>query len=269
VGSQLYLVLNLVFYAVGAVHLLVQALTHRRGGTSWTAVSTLVGFALHTASLALAWAEAGHFPAVGLRDMSSFLAWATVLVFLVTFVRTRVEALGLVVYPTAFLLVLVAILSRSTPGGDPVLRSLFLPVHAALAVLGYAALFLAFAMGVLYLVQERELRSRAPRVFYYLIPSLERCDTISGSSVSVGFGFLTLAILTGMLWSRSAYGRLWSGDAKEWAALVAWLIYIVLLVARYRTGWGGRRAALLGIVGFSAVLFTFLTMTVLPTAFAR
>jgi ABC-type transport system involved in cytochrome c biogenesis permease subunit len=84
--------------------------------------------------------------------------------------------------------------------------------------------------------------------------------------VAAGFGFLTLAIITGLLWSRAARGHYWSGDPKEWSALIAWLIYVVLIVARTRTGWGGRRAAWLGVVGFGVVLFTFLTMTVLPGA---
>jgi cytochrome c-type biogenesis protein CcsB len=269
VGSNLYVVLTLILYAVGAVHILLQALTHRRGLSSWTVVTTLAGFALHTASLALRWNEVGHFPAIGLRDVASFLAWATVLVFLVTYLRTRVEALGLAVYPTAFLLMAVAVGARAPTPADPALHTVFLPVHAALAFLGYAALFVAFAMGVLYLIQERELKARSPRVFYYLIPSLERCDTISGRSVIVGFTLLTLAILTGLLWSHNAHGHYWSGDAKEWAAVTAWIIYIGLLLARYRTGWGGRRAALLGIAGFAAVAFVFFTMTVLPAAAPR
>src|SRR5262249_55714400 len=134
---------------------------------------------------------------------------------------------------------------------DPILLSLFLPVHATLAFFGYAALFMAFAMGGLYLVQERELKSRAPRAFYYLLPSLERCDTISGRSVAAGFVLLTPAILTGMLWSEQARGRYFSGDPKEWSALLAWAIYVLLILARRRTGWGGRQAAFLGIAGFA------------------
>ena len=203
---------------------------------------------------------------MGLHDSASILAWAIVLVFLVVYVRTRVEALGLIAYPVAFGLVLIATLTTASTTGDPILRSLFLPIHATLAFGGYAALFLAFAMGVLYLIQERELKSRAPRAFYYLVPSLEQCDTISGRSVAVGFSFLTLAIVTGMLWSHSAHGRYWTGDAKEWAATAGWILYVVLLVARLRTGWGGRRAALLGIAGFSAVVFTFVWMTVFSSS---
>ena len=70
-------------------------------------------------------------------------------------------------------------------------------------------------------------------------------------------GFLTLAILTGLFWSQSARGHYWSGDPKEWSALLAWCLYIVLIVTRYRTGWGGRRAAVAGMAGFAAMVFTF------------
>jgi cytochrome c-type biogenesis protein CcsB len=261
-----YLLVTLGLYAVGAFDMLAQAIMRRRLLTSWTVTATLVGFALHTASLSQRWRDAGHFPAVGLHDAASILAWAIVFVFLVVYVRTREEALGLAAYPVAFGLVLIANLTPASDSPHPILQSLFLPIHATLAFFGYAALFLAFAMGVAYLIQERELKARSPRAFYYLVPSLERCDTISGRSVAVGFGFLTLAIVTGMLWSQSAHGRYWTGDAKEWAAAAAWMLYVALIVARLRTGWGGRRAALLGIAGFSAVVFMFVWMTVFSTS---
>jgi len=261
-SSKVYLVLTLALYAVGALHVLLQAVTRRRLPTSWTVTATLAGFALHTASLSQRWTEAGHFPAVGLHDVSSFLAWAVVLFFLMTYTRTRVEALGLAVYPVAFALVLVANMTPVAETDDPILKGFFLPIHATLAFFGYAALFVAFAMGVLYLFQERELKSRSPRTFYYILPSLERCDTIGARSVEVGFGFLTLAIVTGMLWSHRARGVYWTGDAKEWTAVIAWVLYVALILARQRTGWGGRRAALLGIAGFAAVVLTFVWVTV-------
>ena len=219
--------------------------------------ATVVGFAFHTAALSQRWTEAGHFPAVGLRDGASFLAWAVVLVFLLVHVTTRVDAAGLFAYPFAFALVFIANLTPESERADPVLRSLYLPIHLFLAVFGYGALFAAFTMGVLYLFQERELLSRSPRSFYYLIPSLERSDTIGRRSVLGGFGFLTLAIATGFLWNHSLHGRYWTGDPKEWAALVAWLIYVAILAARWRGRWGGRRAAWLSIAGFAVVAFTF------------
>jgi ABC-type uncharacterized transport system permease subunit len=199
---------------------------------------------------------------VGLHDSASLLAWTMVLVFLVIYTRSRLEALGLAVYPMAFGLVLLANLTPIAPVGDPVLKGLFLPIHTTLAFFGYAALFVAFAGGLLYLIQERELKARTPRTFYYLIPSLETCDTLSARAVEAGFALLTLAIITGLLWSHAVHGVYWTSSPKEWSAVVAWSLYVVLILARQRTGWGGRRAALLGIAAFTAVAFTFVWMNV-------
>ncbi len=263
-GSRAYLLITLVFYAAGALHALLHALLRRSALTTVSLIATLLGFAFHTAALSQRWTEAGHFPAVGLRDGACFLGWAIVLVFLLVHVTTRVEAASLFAYPFVFGLVFVANLTPDTGRADPVLRSLYLPVHLLLAVFGYGALFAAFSMGVLYLFQERELLTRSPRRFYYLIPSLERSDTIGGRSVLGGFGFLTLAIVTGFLWNHSLHGRYWTGDPKEWTALVAWGIYVGILVARWRWGWGGRRAAWLAIAGFAVVVFTFGWATLVP-----
>jgi cytochrome c-type biogenesis protein CcsB len=262
-SSHFYFLLTLAFYSVGAFDVVFHAVTRKRLLSSFTVTAAFVGFATHTAGLSQRWTEAGRFPVVGLHDGSSFVAWAIVLAFLGTYLRTRVDALGLAAYPAAFTLVLVANLTAASERADPVLRGLFFPIHTAFALLGYGPLFLAFAMGVLYLVQERELKSRSPRRFYYLLPSLERCDTITGRSVAVGFAFLTLAILTGLLWSHAAYGRYWTSDPKAWSAVIAWLLYVLLLAARRRAGWGGRRAAWLGIAGFAVVVFTFLWTTLM------
>ena len=90
--SRAYLLLTLVFYAVGALHALLYAVFRRSVLTTVSLTATLLGFAFHTAALSQRWTEAGHFPAVGLRDGASFLAWAIVLVFLAVYVTTRVDA---------------------------------------------------------------------------------------------------------------------------------------------------------------------------------
>jgi cytochrome c-type biogenesis protein CcsB len=256
-SSRVYLLIALGFYTVGAIHALAQALMRRRSASTLPVTAALAGLAAHTAALSQRWTEAGHFPAVGLHDIASFLAWAIVLAFLMTHVRSPVQALGLVVYPAAFVLLLVAAMTPASERESPILKSLFLPIHATFAFLGYGALFVACAMGVLYLVQERELKARSPRTLYYLLPSLEQCDTLAGRSVAVGIVFLSLAMVTGLLWNREALHHYWTGDAKEWSALLAWVLYAALLWARNRSGWGGRKAAFLGIAGFSAVAFIF------------
>jgi len=80
--SRAYLLITLVLYAAGALHALLHAVLRRSALTTVSLIATLLGFAFHTAALAQRWSEAGHFPAVGLRDGASLLAWAIVLVLL-------------------------------------------------------------------------------------------------------------------------------------------------------------------------------------------
>ncbi len=73
----------------------------------------------------------------------------------------------------------------------------------------------------------------------------------------VGFPFLTLTIILGAVWANIAWGRPWGWDPKETASLVTWLIFAAYLHARVIAGWRGTRSALLLVIGFLAILFTF------------
>ena len=71
------------------------------------------------------------------------------------------------------------------------------------------------------------------------------------------FSFLTLGVLTGALWSNRVFGQLWFWDPKETWFFITWLIFLAYLHARYTLEWRGRCAAILAIVGFVALLFTY------------
>src|SRR5512135_1405312 len=109
---------------------------------------------------------------------------------------------------------------------------------------------MSWRAALLYLVQPDEGRRGLPRP--------ELLDEISYRAVVVGFPFLTLTIVLGAVWADIAWGSYWSWDPKETASLVTWLIFGAYLHARVIRGWEGRRAAGLLIVGFLAILFTFL-----------
>ena len=119
--SRLYLLLTLLCYAVGALHALLTRCSASRL-TTVSLTATLVGFAFHTAALSQRWTEAGHFPALGLHDGASFLSWAIVLVFLLVYVTTRVDAAGLFAYPFTFALVFIANLTPAAERADPTLE---------------------------------------------------------------------------------------------------------------------------------------------------
>jgi cytochrome c-type biogenesis protein CcsB len=221
------------------------------------------GFAAHAASIAVRSWNVGHLAVTTFDEALSFLGLLVVAVFLVVQVRRPLVALGAVVSPLAFGLTLAAdavyVGARPLP---PVLDSAWLPVHVVLSSLGDAVFALAFCASLLYLVQERRLKSRRARVLRFL-PSLETLDRLNYACLVWGLILLTLGIVSGIVWAHTAWGRFWSSDPKLVFSMVTWGIYVILLQGRMTAGWRGRWAATLTIAGFAVIVISLVGVNVL------
>jgi cytochrome c-type biogenesis protein CcsB len=223
-----------------------------------------VAAAVHATSIGIRSVTAGHLAVTTFDEALSFLALLLVGIFLGVQRSRPLVALGAVVSPVAFALTLTADLvyegARPLP---PALRSPLLPVHVVLAFLGDAVFALASSASLLYLVQERRLKSRRVRGWLGRLPSLETLDRLNYRCLVWGLVLLTLGIVSGIVWAHAAWGRFWSSDPKLVFSLVTWVIYVVLLQGRMTAGWRGRRAATLTIAGFTVILVSLVGVSVL------
>ena len=145
--------------------------------------------------------------------------------------------------------------SRSIP---PVLRSNWIYIHTPLVFLGYAALFIAFAAAIMYLIQERELKSKHPTRFHNWLPSLEICDDLAYRSLAIGFPLITLGIIIRRALGPRRSGAYGPATPRCCLSFLTWFVYLLLIHYRLIAGWRGKKAAYLSIVGFIGVLVTFL-----------
>jgi len=99
------------------------------------------------------------------------------------------------------------------------------------------------------------------------LPDPRVLDDVVYRIVSLGFGLLTLVLISGAMWAQYVYQSWWSWDPKETSALVAWLVYAAYLHGRLQRGWGGRTSAWLAIAGFAAVLFCFAGTNLMPHSY--
>jgi len=189
-----------------------------------------------------------------------FFSWCLPALGLLAFRRHLKGYLGALIAVLAALLLAYASLggvdSRIKPL-MPALKSNWLLIHVVTAFLGYAAFALAFGSALLFLFQERRPRPS--------LPPLPALDRLIYRTTILGFLLLTLGIVTGAVWAETAWGRYWSWDPKETWSLITWFIYAALLHARLLKGWHGRRIAWLAVLGFIAVLFTYLGVSFLLT----
>ena len=262
------LVIALFLYLAGAFYsIFIFATKSGRPGRSLVALIG-AGFVVHTTAIGLDWWRLGHFPIVNPKEVSSFIAWAIVAYYLVVSSRYRARALPAFILPLVFIFILVSILLPLPEQPLPIslegaitattITQVIFPAHVTLVIFSYAAFIVTFICGVMYLIQERELKAKHFGAAFQRLPALNTCDEIGYRSLSFGFVLLTLGVVTGIIWNNQRDGRYWHNDPKEVMALATWLIYLFIMHYRLTAGWRGRRVALLSIVGFVVVMLTWL-----------
>jgi cytochrome c-type biogenesis protein CcsB len=95
------------------------------------------------------------------------------------------------------------------------------------------------------------------RALWERLPAAGTLDLLAYRTAAFGFPIWTFAIIAGAIWAQSAWGRYWGWDPKETWSFIVWTIFAAYLHARATSGWRGRRAAWLSLVGFGAMLFNF------------
>lgn len=128
-----------------------------------------------------------------------------------------------------------------------------LAVNAASYILSLAVLLLLWRFGHI-------LKSVLSK--FSITPDM--LDEITYKSIAVGFPIFTLGgLIFGAIWADQAWGVYWSWDPKETWSLITWFIYAFYLHGRMIRGWRGRKVAIVSVVGFMAVLFTYLGVNLL------
>jgi cytochrome c-type biogenesis protein CcsB len=201
-------------------------------------------------------------------SMYEFAITGSLLVAVVYIVLARrydLRWLGLFV--TAFLTVVlgiaVIVLYRPVAPLVPALHSYWLVIHVFAAALAGGAFTLGACASVLYLLRRRaEVRASAEvnvgrRGFIWRTPSAESIDRVAYRLHAFAFPLWTFAVLAGAIWAEYAWGRYWGWDPKEVWAFITWVVYAAYLHARATSGWKGRSAAVIALVGFATFLFNF------------
>jgi cytochrome c-type biogenesis protein CcsB len=230
---------------------------------------TIFALTVHTVALGMRWYESyqmgyGHIPLSNLYESLMSLAWTTVLIFLIIEFRYKSKALGIFIFPLVSIAMAYASLSPNIQDEIepliPALQSNWLTYHVLTCFLSYSAFAISFGSSITYLLKVRKSAKNAPaqKESDEMLPSMESLDEIIYKTVAIGFLLLSIGIITGAVWANYAWGSYWSWDPKETWSLITWFVYAAFIHARLTRGWRGRRTAILSIVGFAAVLFTFL-----------
>ncbi len=226
-----------------------------------------VSLGIQTAAILLRWVESyqmgfGHAPLSNMYESLVFFSWCIALLYLLWERKLKSRVLGAFALPFAFAFNAYASLASGVSAKIdpliPALQSNWLHAHVITCFLAYASFALSCAVSVVYLVKLRKGgKTEKEYGMTGLFPALDSLDDLIYRTIVVGFPLLTIGIVTGAAWANYAWGAYWSWDPKETWSLITWFAYAIFLHARITRDWRGKRAAILSIVGFIAVIFTY------------
>lgn len=246
-----------IIYIVSSIFYILRIIIKKEILEKTGIILTSIGFLVHTIALILWTVKAKHAPFANLYESTVFFSWAIILLYLFFTFKYKFGILGILLVPLSFLVIGAA---SVLPEGYkditplvPALQSMWLEIHVITCMLGYAFFAISFIVSIIFLFKEKFTKNK----FFSIFPDNLIFDNINYKAVALGLLFLSFGIISGAVWANFAWGTYWSWDPKETWSLITWIIYAIYLHARLLKKWQGKKLAILLIIGFLAVLFTY------------
>ena len=205
------------------------------------------------------------------RAISTFV-WLLTLSYLYLEVTTEERAMGTFILP---IVIGLQTIPAIYPGVErPVPGSPWFWIHVASSLFAYASFALGGVLGLIYVLQFKELKKKHLGYFYTRLPSLQVLDVMNSRAVTVGWVFLTIGVVVGVVWAAQARGSapddpnlqaMGLNDPKILMSIITWAVYSFALFARRTMGWTGRRSAWLSALGFAIVLLNLVPLNYFVT----
>ena len=258
----------LVLYVAAAIAYAVH-FARKDAAAGRLATALLIGGALaHTFAIGMATMEVRHVPIANPSRAVSTFVWLLALSYLYVEVTANERAMGAFILPIVAGLQAIPAIYPGVENVDPVLDNPLFWVHVASVLFSYASFGLAGVLGMIYVLQFKEIKKKHLGYFYTRLPSLQILDAMNSRAVGFGWLFLTIGVTAGIVWAVQSSGvnhpnlqAMSLSDPKVFMSAVIWGIYSFAVLARRVMGWSGRRAAWLSAAGFAIVLLNLVPVS--------
>ncbi len=230
-------------------------------------VVSFSGFALHTLYLIIRYIKSSQAPVFSMHEATSFFTWSIMITSIWLWFSYKGKILNFSVIIIFLFMFISAFFSRNIPLIKPELKSIWIDMHALMAVFGIALFSLAFVFSILYLIHEKAIKNKKFGGIGNILPSLEVLDKINYRLIFWGFPIYTIALLVGLVKYLNILGFLF--DPKEIWSFLTWVVYLSIFYLRIKGDWRKKKAAYLTIFAFLLVIFGFFGINLLTESFHK
>src|ERR1700720_952082 len=187
----------------------------------------------------------------------SLFGWLLALTYLGLEFFHRQRSVGAFVLPFIIVFFVAAHLAPADRLSPAPARGVIFAFHVTLSILAYAAFALSFVFSLIFLGEERLLKSHRLGSIVWRLPPLELLERMSRSSVLVGLVSIAIGTVLGFVWVDRLHGQIWYYDPKYVITLLVLLLYVLYFRLARTASWRGARASKLCIFNFFVVVMSF------------
>jgi HemX protein len=243
------LIASMVCFLAAVVHTVFELRTRVFRPMRFNFFAIGLGFIFQTAFLSIRGRELGRCPITNLFEVFIFVSWSVALIYMLVGPAYRLSLMGAFTAPVVLLLQGFALIAPiDTRHAIKVPANSWLEFHASISLVAYGAFALACIAGVMYLLQERQLKTHQLHSIFYHLPPLTNLFAAIMRLLWWGFALYTIGIVSGFFTGHPL------PRVQVVAAIALWLLYAAILQARYLKWLAPKRVAALCIIGFSAAL---------------
>ena len=237
----------------------------RRGYQRIAIVLLVLGFVFHLLATLARGIAANRVPWANMFEFGLTASVLIVAVFLGSLLWKDLAYLG--AFVAGFVLLALGIVTVNfyvdVVPLPPALQSGWLVIHVFVASLATAFFALGAGLSIFQLIRARfEAREMARAKLMKTVPSSSVLESLAYRLNVIGFVLWSFTLIAGAIWAERAWGRYWGWDTKEVWTFIIWVLFAGYIHARATRGWRGSRSAILGIVGFGAVLFNYTVVNI-------
>jgi ABC-type uncharacterized transport system permease subunit len=176
--------------------------------------------------------------------------WCTTLISTLLTLRTRLLFLTVIMSVLSSLSIVTALaIPAHVSSGEPL--SFGLALHILLSILSYSLLSIAAILAILLGMQDYQLHHHQQGLLLKLMPALQSTEDLMFRLIEAGFLLLSFAVVSGFLHTDDLFNH------KIVFSVIAWLVFLILLLGRHARGWRGQKAIRWTLTGIGSLMLAF------------
>lgn len=256
--SNIFYISSIIFNGFALLFFFVFAYRKNKKVFKSATGSLIVGTVMLTIYLAIEGISLSQHPATSPFLSHCFFALIIYLLYFLFEFKFRIKLLGTFIIPIGYFFNILAIFSDKTNLIEiKSFGKIILSIHSGFLMLGEALFVVAFVSSIMYLIQEKNLKSKRFNDLYYRLPPLGQLEEMAGFSIMSGFPLLTVGILIGFFWAATMWGGQWYFDPKIIITTISWLVYSILFYMKTTGKLEGKRFVVFVMFCFVIVIVSF------------